>query len=132
MPRPSFIAVLACVATVSGGVRAQDAPSLLPPAASAKPQPAATAPTRSARHLTCGTLQAWDAKSGRCTKAAPAATAQVPDEHRDDAVTVPKATWEQMGTDLKQAALRIIQLKKQLAELTKQLDDLKKKQGCDG
>jgi hypothetical protein len=54
---------------------------------------------------------------------------QAPEHHPPETVTIPKSVWDQMMADREEAARRIIELKKQVADLQEQL---KKKQGAGG
>ncbi len=135
MSKSSFVAVAIVVLGFSVGVRAQDAPKLIPPvvpSASAKPRP--RLPVPKPQRLTCAVGASFDTRQGRCVKpdVIPVITDQVPEGHREETITVSKSKWEQMGADLTRAAERITQLKKQVAELQQQVDDLKKKPGCGG
>lgn len=134
MSKWSGVAVVVAVLAFAAGIRAQAAPEHHPPvvptATARPPLPAAKKPQRP----TCASPAVYDLRLGRCVKreVIPTATDQVPEGHREETITVLRSRWDQMGADLKQAADRIRQLKKQTAELHQQVDDLKKKPGCGG
>lgn len=126
MNRWSLVPVLAVVVMVTVNLRAQSAPALI------EPTPVTSSTPSGQRPPECAAPYAYDAGLRRCMKPSVVPTMQAPEAHREEKILVSKSKWEQMGADLERAAQRILQLKRQAADLRKQMDDLKRNPGCGG